>query len=76
LTLNADTQGDSRIASMVASPIKASDSGTPVDDSGYSYRIVFGPPLGRSYAVRIARQHGISYQQLLELLEDRGVIDE
>ena len=74
--LNADTHGDSCIASMVASPIKASDSGTPVDESGYSYRIVFGPALGRSYAVRIARQHGISYQQLLELLEDRGVIDE
>jgi DNA mismatch repair protein MutS len=72
--LNADTQGDSRIVSMVASPIEADDSDVPVDEGGYSYRIVFGPPLGRSYAARIARQHGISYQQLLDLLEDRGLI--
>lgn len=72
--LNADTDGDSRIVSMVASPAEAGDAAVPVDDGRYSYRIVFGPPLGRSYADRIARQHGISYQQLLDLLEDRGLI--
>ena len=73
--LNADTQGDSRIVSMVASPVEAGDSGVPIYDGEYSYRIVFGPPLGRSYAARIARQHGISYQQLLDLLQDRGLVE-
>lgn len=42
----------------------------------HSYRVAPGPPMGRSYADRIARQYGISYEQLLELLRQRGLLSE
>jgi hypothetical protein len=38
-----------------------------------TFRIRPSPPLGTSYASEIARQHGISYPQLVELLDSRGI---
>jgi DNA mismatch repair ATPase MutS len=70
--LNASTDGDSRIVSLVASrtAAEAGDNGPQ-----RSYKIAPGPPLGRSYAREIAAQYGISYDQLTTLLQQRGVLE-
>lgn len=39
-----------------------------------TFRIRPGPPLGLSYASEIAEQHGISFPQLVHLLQSRGLI--
>jgi hypothetical protein len=67
--LNASTAGESRIVSLVASRIAEGDG------VQRSYKIVPGPPMGRSYAREIAAQYGISYAQLTALLQQRGVLD-
>jgi DNA mismatch repair ATPase MutS len=68
--LNASTAGDSRIVSLVASPHAAGADGSP-----HAYKILPGPPMGRSYAREIAAQYGISYEQLSALLQQRGVLE-
>src|SRR2546425_1105991 len=68
--LNASTTGESRIVSLVASWTEAGDDGP-----SRSYKIVPGPPLGRSYAREIAAQYGISYDQLTALLQQRGILE-
>lgn len=68
--LNASTAGESRIVSLVASRTEAEHNGPQ-----RSYKIVPGPPLGRSYAREIAAQYGISYDQLTTLLQQRGVLE-
>jgi hypothetical protein len=34
-----------------------------------------GPPLGRTYVREIAGQYGISYDQLIALLRQRGMVE-
>ena len=68
-TLNANTTGDSLIVSLVAS--RSADG----DGVQRSYKILPGPPMGRSYAREIAAQYGISYAQLAALLQQRGVLE-
>jgi len=68
--LNASTAGESRIVSLVASRTEAGDDGPR-----RSYKIVPGPPLGRSYARETAAQYGISYDQLTALLLQRGLLE-
>ncbi len=74
--LNSDTEGDSRVISMVASLIdqevinRAKDDGSPVKRS---YKIIPSPPMGRSYAREIALRYGISFEQLSDLLDRRGL---
>ena len=68
--LNASTAGDSHIVSLVASRSEAGADGLHC-----SYKIVPGPPLGRSFAREIAEQYGISYDQLTALLRQRGVLE-
>ena len=50
--LNQETPGPSKIASLVAQP--------------GSFKVVFGPPSGRSQAREIAALHGLSFEQLCE----------
>jgi DNA mismatch repair ATPase MutS len=70
--LNASTDGDSHIVSLVASRTEMA----PGDDGPRrSYKIAPGPPLGRSYAREIAAHYGISYDQLTALLQQRGVLE-
>ena len=68
--LNASERGDSRIISMVASPVHEGVDG-PVQNR---FHIVPGPPMGRSYAREIAGRYGVSYEQLRTLLDQRGVL--
>lgn len=70
--LNSKEQGDSVVVSLVASRIEADAD----DKLSRSYKIAPGRPLGRSYAREIAAKYGISYQQLEEQLQARGVLGE
>ncbi len=76
--LNMNTSGDSQIVSMVAS--YEAGQGEQTDGSAGdglgSYRVVLAPPLGRSYADRIAARYGIGREQLVALLHQRKVLDE
>ncbi|MBN2303121.1 MAG: hypothetical protein JXQ72_01510 [Anaerolineae bacterium] len=74
--LNASTPGDSRVFSLV-SHVDRDGAGHDVPNNGFkqTFRIVSGPPVGRSYAREIAARYGISYEQLVEQLRQRGVMD-
>ncbi|UCF96581.1 MAG: hypothetical protein JSV89_15590 [Spirochaetaceae bacterium] len=77
--LNRDTRGDSKVLSMVAL-IEADDEPEEPDSSRTgkpvkikpTFRIVPGPPEGHSYAIDLAYRYGISKDQLIETLEQRG----
>lgn len=72
--INATTTGDGVVGSLVAEVADVQEDGSM--SHRRTFRIRPGPPLGLSYASEIAEQHGISYQQLLSLLESRGLIGE
>jgi len=72
--LNAETAGDSRVASLVASLVSEGGNGTG-DEIQRTYRVVPSPPMGYSYAQEIARRYGISFEQLEAQLKERGVLD-
>jgi DNA mismatch repair protein MutS len=67
--LNAETPGDSTIASLVS--LASEDDG----EVRQTYHIIPGPPRGLSYAREIAARYGISYEQLERLLHQRGLLD-
>jgi DNA mismatch repair protein MutS len=58
--MESSVQGESRLFGLVAG-IQLNDEGMPVPN----FRVMRGKPLGRSYAAEIARQHGISLDQIL-----------
>jgi DNA mismatch repair protein MutS len=70
--LNAETPGDSPIISLVS---LVDSNGRQGQDVRQTYKIVPGPPMGRSYAREIASRYGISYDQLTQMLVERGVVD-
>ena len=70
--INAETAGDSRVISLVASPLDEE----PTTGDQYSYRVQPGPPLGHSYATHIATRYGISYEQLQALAAQRKLLKE
>lgn len=69
--INAETPGDSALISLVALAVEH-DNGAGVEQT---FRIVPGPPRGRSYAREIAARYGISFEQLVDLLQRRGLAD-
>ena len=70
--LNDCVEGDSKIVSIVSSPVDA-DPQTPDVEIQRSYKVEARPPLGQSYAREIARRYGISYEQLEKKLKFRKV---
>ncbi len=60
-SFNARTTGEGRVTSLIA-------------QTGRSFRIEPGPPAGSSQAREVARRHGISYAQLIDVLRDRGIV--
>ncbi len=72
--LNASTPGDSRVVSMVSSPIQEEETGEGMHAVQRSYRVMAGPPMGRSYATEIATRFGVSYEQLVATLRARGIV--
>jgi hypothetical protein len=71
--LNDSVPGDSKVISVVSSPI---DVSVPANDAKmtHRYRLEVRPPLGQSYAREIAARYGISYPQLENVLYERGVL--
>ena len=71
--LNESVPGDSKIISLVSSPMdeRASENGAGVKRT---YKLEVRPPLGQSYAREIASRYGISYEQLEGVLAKRGVL--
>lgn len=69
--INASTRGSGLVASLVAGVDMVADA------EGHGHRRTFrirpSPPSGVSYASEIAEQHGISYPQLVDLLQQRGI---
>ena len=81
--LNRESPGRGRIASLV-SLVEDESGGRGAADSGRedktpqsvlrTFKIRPGKPAGYSYAREIAAKHGVSYQQLEELLRSRGLV--
>jgi DNA mismatch repair protein MutS len=75
--LNAEIDGDSQAASLVASFVENMDekilSETPIKRS---YKVTFSPPMGHSCARELAAHYRISYEQISEMLKERGVLPE
>jgi len=71
--LNQSVPGDSRIISVVSSPV---ENGSPASQTELkrSYKVESRPPLGQSYAREIAARYGIHYEQLEKALSERGVL--
>jgi len=67
--INATTPGDGTVGSLLADSDCASAEGPAVRRR--TYRIVPHAPRGVSFAAEIAEQHGISFEQLAQLLRDR-----
>jgi DNA mismatch repair protein MutS len=77
--LNRDTSGDSEVLSMVALIEADTEVGERERGSGGkprkirpTFKIVPGPPEGHSYAIDLACRYGISKEQLIEALKQRG----
>lgn len=60
--INSEIQGDSRVQSLI-SQVEEHEDGVR-----RTYQVVAAPPRGQSYAREIARQYGISFEQLRALL--------
>ncbi|HBY95050.1 MAG TPA: hypothetical protein DEP84_14005 [Chloroflexi bacterium] len=71
-TFSAATPG-APIVSLVASP---PDTATANGEVRRSFQVVPGPPVGESRALEIARQHGLSPDQVLERLRERGLLSD
>jgi hypothetical protein len=73
-TINADTPGDSLVASLVSGSVTL-DSGEDAEPSvRRTFEIKPGPPQGISHARDIARKYGIELNQLLSTLQERKVL--
>ena len=71
--LNQSVPGDSTVISVVSSPIDASGQADGFEKQN-RYKLEIRPPLGQSYAREIAARYGISYQQLENVLSERGML--
>lgn len=65
-SINSEVDGDSRVQSLV-STVEEGEGGLR-----RTYRVIPAPPRGQSYTREIARQYGISFEQLRALLKERG----
>jgi DNA mismatch repair protein MutS len=71
--LNNSVPGESKIISVVSSPVETVEGRTGAEDNR-TYKLERRPPLGQSYAREIAARYGISYEQLEDVLSERGVL--
>ncbi len=68
--INAENEGDGLLVSMIAG--MREESGEPSSSlSNRSYKVTRGRPQGQSFARDIARQYGISLEQLKQTISDR-----
>jgi DNA mismatch repair ATPase MutS len=60
-TINSEVQGESKVISLV----------TGLINGKRSYKIEPGAPLGKSYAMDIAMKYGMSFEQIVEMIDER-----
>lgn len=70
--INAETRGDSAVASLVSMMVTVGEG----EATKRSYKIIPSPPMGKSYAMEIAAQYGISYEQLTAALAARHLLED
>lgn len=71
-TMNSETEGDSKIMSVVSQvQIERENNGQQVRRT---YKIIASPPMSKSYAIELAARFGISFKQLTDMLKERDVI--
>jgi hypothetical protein len=77
--LNRDTPGESEVLSMVALIEADLEAGETIPEGAGkprkirpTFKIVPGPPEGHSYAIDLACRYGISKEQLVATLKQRG----
>jgi len=63
-SINSEVTGDSRVQSLISQMEEGADG------LRRTYQVVPAPPRGQSYAREIARQYGISFEQLRALVID------
>lgn len=68
--INAEIEGDSKVQSLVSTVTEN------VDEIERTYKIIPAPPRGQSYAREIARQYGISFDQIQDLLNQRELLSQ
>jgi len=68
--INKEVEGTSRLISMVAGIREGTEHGDTL--SNRSYKVRSGRPQGKSFAMDIARQYGISFDQLSETIRERN----
>ncbi|MDQ7026664.1 MAG: hypothetical protein Q9P01_15580 [Anaerolineae bacterium] len=70
--MNSETEGDSKIISVVSQvQIESGNNGQQIRRT---YKIVPSPPMSKSYAIELAARFGISFKQLAVLLKERDAI--
>ena len=67
--INTTTEGDSQVISVVS--MVHVEQRAAGETARRTYKIVPGPPMGRSYAQEIAIRYGISFEQLKDSLQAR-----
>ncbi|MBN1409308.1 MAG: hypothetical protein JW969_00590 [Spirochaetales bacterium] len=68
--INNSTKGKSKLISMVSRVIDNEGAGEKIKRT---FKILPGPPAGKSYARDIALNYGIGFDQLLDIVEERGL---
>ena len=69
------TPDDSTIISMVSlARVATEKEGDAEPKIIHTFKLVPGPPAGCSYASEIASCYGISYDRLLQILRNRGLV--
>ena len=63
--INSEVPGDSRVQSLIT------DVEEDADAVRRTFRVLPAPPRGQSYAREVARQYGISFDQLKDLISNR-----
>lgn len=74
--INDEVPGDSRLVSMVAGVERDSDARLmDISKAKRTYKVLAGPPNEMSFAKDIAYLYGISFEQIMQTLKERNVID-
>lgn len=74
--LNAESPSGARVISLVASLVIEDENGDDPSRIRRSYKVIPAPPMGYSCAREIARRYGIGYEQLAQMLQERGVLEQ
>ena len=72
---NKNIPGDSKIVSMISTVDTDDLNNNDKTTAMRTYKIVPGPPLGKSYARDIASRYGISFEKLVSTLKERELIN-